>query len=68
MNTATLIKTYRLEHQLTQKELAEQIDVDAITVSRWERGATTPSDLYRVRVARVLGIHPNDLLPNEDAA
>jgi transcriptional regulator with XRE-family HTH domain len=25
-----------------QKELAAQVDVEPITVSRWERGATTP--------------------------
>lgn len=67
MNTAELIKSYRLEHQLTQKALAEKIDVDAITVSRWERGATAPSDLYRVKLARVLGIHPNDLLAMDAA-
>jgi transcriptional regulator with XRE-family HTH domain len=67
MNTATLIKEHRLERQLTQKQLAAEVFADAITISRWERGATTPSDLYRVRLARVFGIHPNDLL-SEDAA
>lgn len=67
MNTATLIKTHRLEHELTQRQLADELDVDVITVSRWERGATTPSDLYRVRIARLFGIHPNDLV-SENAA
>ena len=29
---------------LTQKELGEQLGVDKMTVSRWERGALKPSD------------------------
>ena len=65
MNTAQLLKAYRLERQITQRQLAEAVGVDPITVSRWERGATTPSDLCRVKVARVLGVHPNSLLPVE---
>lgn len=67
MNTAARIKSFRLQHDLTQKQLAQKIDVDPITVSRWERGETHPSDLYRVRIARALGVHPNDLLSEEAA-
>lgn len=62
MNTATRIKTHRLELQLKQRELAAKVDVDPITVSRWERGETVPSDLKRVALARVFGIHPNELV------
>lgn len=67
MDTAALIKSFRLEHELTQKQFAQRIEVDPITVSRWERGETHPSDLYRVRIARALGLHPNDLLSEEAA-
>lgn len=67
MNTAERIKAYRLEHELTQRQLANKIDVDVVTVSRWERGATIPSDLYRVRIARVFGVHPNELLAKDAA-
>jgi len=44
---------------LTQKELAAKLKVDAITVSRWERGAQRPAQgvLKRLeRLARKAGI------------
>lgn len=61
MDTAARIKHLRLEKTLTQRQLAGKLGVDPITVSRWERG-TPPSDLNRVMLARVFGVHPNDLL------
>ena len=69
MNAATRIKQLRVE-KLTwkQRELAAQLRVDPITVSRWERGVTKPSDLHRVLLARIAGGHPNDFLDDEEAA
>lgn len=65
MDTASRIKNFRLEKvHLTQRQLADRVGVDPITVSRWERG-TPPSDLNRVRLARVFGVHPNDLLDEQ---
>ena len=47
---------------LTQKQFAEALGVESITVSRWERGVTTPS-LWRLqRVAELTGTHVSDLL------
>jgi transcriptional regulator with XRE-family HTH domain len=37
------LRTARLGFGLTQKQLAEELRVESITVSRWERGVTTPS-------------------------
>lgn len=70
MSAAARIKQLRLEgfpRPLKQKELAAKIGVDPITVSRWERGATKPSDLHRVLLARAAGTHPNDFLEDEAA-
>jgi transcriptional regulator with XRE-family HTH domain len=36
------IRTARAEKGWKQKNLAAEVDVEPITVSRWERGATTP--------------------------
>jgi transcriptional regulator with XRE-family HTH domain len=36
------IRTARAEKGWKQKHLAAQVEVEPITVSRWERGATTP--------------------------
>jgi transcriptional regulator with XRE-family HTH domain len=43
LNWAEEIKRYRLEHSLTQAALAEVLNVDTTTVSRWERGRDEPS-------------------------
>ena len=39
------VKNLRKKLGLTQKELAARMKVDAITVSRWERGEQRPSQL-----------------------
>jgi transcriptional regulator with XRE-family HTH domain len=53
---------------LTQKQLAEALDVESITVSRWERGVTTPS-LPRLRqIAELTDTTVSDLVRALDAA
>jgi transcriptional regulator with XRE-family HTH domain len=52
---------------LTQKQLAEAIGVEAITVSRWERGVTMPS-LPRLRhIAEITETTVSDLVRAPDA-
>ncbi len=49
------IRAARADKGWKQKHLAAQVDVEPITVSRWERGATSP-DLEVIRqVAEVTG-------------
>ena len=47
------IKTLRKRLGLTQKELAARVRVDAITVSRWERGEQRPSEQAERQLARL---------------
>lgn len=47
------IKALRKKLGLTQKELAARVRVDAITVSRWERGEQHPSTLAERQLTRL---------------
>src|SRR5437764_8121708 len=49
------IKAARADKGWKQKHLAAEVDVEPITISRWERGATTPDlDVLRL-VAQATG-------------
>jgi transcriptional regulator with XRE-family HTH domain len=52
---------------LTQKQLGDSLSVDAITISRWERGVTTPSLVRLRRVAEITGTSMSDLVRDPDA-
>jgi transcriptional regulator with XRE-family HTH domain len=52
---------------LTQKQLAERLGVESITVSRWERGVTTPSLPRLRRVAEITETTVSDLVRAPDA-
>jgi len=47
------IKQLRMRLGLTQKELATRLKLDAITISRWERGTQRPSNLARRQLTRL---------------
>ena len=53
---------------LTQKQLAEQLGVESITVSRWERGVTSPSLPRLRRIAELTETTVSDLVRAPDAA
>jgi transcriptional regulator with XRE-family HTH domain len=53
---------------LTQKQLAQALGVDSITVSRWERGVTSPSLPRLGRIAELTATSIGDLVRNADAA
>jgi transcriptional regulator with XRE-family HTH domain len=53
---------------MTQKQLAEALDVEAITVSRWERGVTSPSLPRLRRIAELTETTVSDLVRTPDAA
>ena len=62
------LRTARRSAGLTQKQLAERLDVESITVSRWERGVTTPSLPRLRRIAEITETTVSDLVRTPDAA
>ena len=54
------IKTMRIALGLSQKELADKLGVDAITVSRWERNEQKPSSLAQKQLARLVNKITNE--------
>lgn len=47
---AEKIKGYRLEHKLTQEELAKKLDVTKMEIIRWESERNMPSKLAQYRM------------------
>ena len=62
------LRTARRSAGLTQKQLAEALGVESITVSRWERGVTTPSLSRLRRIAEFTQTTVSDLVRAPDAA
>lgn len=52
---------------LTQKQLAEALGVEPITVSRWERDVTSPSLPRLRRIAELTETTVSDLVRTKDA-
>ena len=50
----------------TQIDVAYEIDVDPMTVSRWERGVTTPRSSALLALADALGCTTDYLLGRSD--
>jgi transcriptional regulator with XRE-family HTH domain len=61
------LRTARRAAGLTQKQLAEALGVESITVSRWERGVTVPSLSRLRRIAEVTETTVSDLVRAPDA-
>lgn len=56
------IAKFRKEKNLTQKELAESMNVEGRTVSRWENGTTLPDIFTLKELTKVLDVSILDLL------
>src|SRR5689334_13791183 len=56
------LRHLRVEAHLRQKDLADEVGVDPVTVSSWENGYWVPRLHLIVRTARVLGCDLTDLL------
>ena len=55
------IKRLRMEHHMTQKELADQLFVTAQAVSRWEKGDVEPSLRTIAELAKIFEV-PSDVI------
>ena len=63
--TGQFIKALRKERGLTQKELAERLNVSEKTVSKWETGNGLPDVGLMLPLSKELGISVNELLSGE---
>ena len=62
LKTGTLIWRLRLEQNLTQQQLAEQLSISAKTISKWECGAGCPDVSLLPALSAALGVRMENLL------
>ena len=65
MNFGQAIKEKREELGMTQKELADRLFVSRQTVCRWENGTRCPDLIMSKKIAIILGISLDELVPSE---
>lgn len=56
------ISKYRTERKMTQKQLAEKINVSKGRVSNWEQGTNRPDADVLADICRALNVSPSELL------
>lgn len=61
-NLGQMIRTFRLEHSLTQKQLADKMNLSDKTISKWERGIGLPEISLLPALSDLLGIDAQNLL------
>lgn len=66
MNIGNKIKTYRESKKMTQKDVAEILEVEPGTISKYESGMIEPNIESIKRLAETFGITIDELLKNED--
>ena len=59
------IRAYREQKKMSQETLAQELDVTANTISRWETATYRPSVADLERVSRVFGVPIWTFLPSE---
>lgn len=57
-----IIKRLRKERNLTQEELAEQLNISAPAISKWENDTCSPDISQIVPLSRVFGVSTDVLL------
>ncbi len=57
-----IIKTLRKQHNMTQDELAEKLNVSSQAVSKWENGRNMPDITLLLDIADCFGVTVDDLL------
>lgn len=58
------IRAYRQKRQLTQGQLADQLNVDRVTVARWETGKRQVDKDKLLQISKITGIAPAQLRPD----
>ena len=65
MTIGEMIRTRREEQGMTQQELAGNLYVSRQTVSRWESGSRCPDLMTVKKIAGILGVSLDELVPGE---
>lgn len=59
------IKKLRLEHEMLQKDLANELNVNSSTVGYWERGKKEPDFNTLSRIADIFNVSADYLIGRE---
>jgi len=59
------LRSHRKAKRITQAQVAEVLNCEMTTISRYERGERAPDAEQLVKLATFFGISPIDLLPTE---
>lgn len=62
MTTGERIKAARINAGLTQRELAERLNVSFVNISQWENGVRNPKIETLQKIAEALGVEPWQLM------
>ena len=54
MEIVKQLKVYRLEHRITQEELAEMLGVHFSTINRWFNGHMKPNEMQEYQIQKLL--------------
>ncbi|GLC81660.1 helix-turn-helix domain-containing protein [Lacrimispora brassicae] len=57
-----IIRKARLEQKMTQKQLADKIDISDKAISKWECGSGNPNVSLIIKLSDILGIDVRELL------
>lgn len=60
------LQKHREQAGLSIQELADKLDMSPITIWRWETWRRELRHENRIKVAKVLGCTPRDLVPEEE--
>ena len=61
LNLGSVIKRLRIEHAITQEELAEHLGISFQAVSKWETGTTLPDITLLPKLAAFFGVKIDEL-------
>ena len=54
MNIGKRLDSFRLEHKITQKQLADELDVAFSTVNRWLNGKAHPNKIQSYHIEKLI--------------
>ena len=66
MSIGNKIKQYREERKMTQKDIAEILEVEAATISKYESGMIEPNIESLKRLASTFNITVDELVKDDD--